>query len=79
LFLAVDGFLLPKLKQQPSKGLSLASSTETTPGSTFDPEYYTPPGEPARNDNSASRITLTRFLSNAVKDNPEVRSLLACY
>jgi hypothetical protein len=76
LFLSVDGFLLPKTKQQPSKSLSLASSTQSTPGSSFDPQYFTPPGEQARNDNSASRITLTRFLSNAVKDNPEVRMLI---
>ena len=49
----------------------LYSTTESSP-STFDPEYFTPPGEVARNDNSPNRITLTRFLSNAVKDNPEV-------
>jgi hypothetical protein len=40
----------------------------------FDPEYYTPPDQSTRTDNSqtTTRITLTRFLSNAVKDNPEV-------
>lgn len=38
----------------------------------FDPEYYTPPDHSTRTDSSQTRVTLTRFLSNAVKDNPEV-------
>ena len=38
----------------------------------FDPEYYTPPDQSTRTDNSQTRVTLTRFLSNAVKDDPEV-------
>jgi hypothetical protein len=42
----------------------------------FDPEYYMPPDQSTRTDNSqTTRITLTRFLSNAVKDNPEVSLL----
>ena len=39
----------------------------------FDPEYYTPLDQTSRPEHSQSRITLTRFLSNAVKDNPDVR------
>jgi hypothetical protein len=66
---------------------SQASSSSQTASSSqepqFDADYYTPP-DPSqqsrqRNNNTPggdgtqTRITLTRFLSNAVKDNPEVR------
>lgn len=64
--LAVGGFLLPT--STPAKCATYVS-TETS----FDPEYFMPPEQLTRSDNSPSRITLTRFLSNAVKDNPEVR------
>jgi hypothetical protein len=50
------------------------TDTDTSPQQPqqFDPEYYTPPDQSTRTDNSQTRVTLTRFLSNAVKDNPEV-------
>ena len=41
----------------------------------FDPQYYQPLAEQfTRNNNLPSRITLTRFLAQYVKDHPEVRS-----
>lgn len=45
--------------------------------STHDSEYYTPTEQPARSGDSPSqsRITLSRFLSQHVKDHPELRDL----
>ena len=49
--------------------------------STYDSEYYSPTTEqqrPSRRGNSSSsqtRITLSRFLSEYVKDHPEVRTV----
>lgn len=38
----------------------------------FDARYYSPPGEKVKSDTTL--ITLGRFVSQAVKDNPEVRT-----
>mmetsp|Transcript_11262 Transcript_11262/g.27046 ORF Transcript_11262/g.27046 Transcript_11262/m.27046 type:complete len:445 (-) Transcript_11262:219-1553(-) len=45
--------------------------------SSYDSEYYTPTEQPAvrGNSQSQSRITLSRFLSQYVKDHPELRDL----
>jgi hypothetical protein len=46
------------------------------PPPTFDAQYYQPIAEQfTRNDSSPARITLTRFLSQYVKDHPEVRTV----
>ncbi|KAG7343861.1 fructose-1,6-bisphosphatase [Nitzschia inconspicua] len=65
----------------PTSSSSSSSAAEASTGSTapsFDPKYYSPPDQSvlSRNgDNSASRITLTRFLSQYVKDHPEFEDL----
>jgi hypothetical protein len=54
---------------------STISNASSPSSPSFDPKYYSPPDQSlhSRNgDNSPSRITLTRFLSQYVKDHPEV-------
>jgi hypothetical protein len=64
---------------------SIASSQSMSPPTTssldlssYDSEYYTPTEQPAisGNSQSQSRITLSRFLSQYVKDHPEVSVIL---
>jgi hypothetical protein len=58
-----------------SSSTSLETSSPSPSSISFDPKYYAPPEQSklTRNyDNSPSRITLTRFLSQYVKDHPEV-------
>ena len=45
--------------------------------SSYDSEYYTPAEQPPQsaNSQSQSRITLSRFLSQYVKDHPEVSAI----
>jgi hypothetical protein len=51
---------------------------EGTPA--VDDRYYSmPPTQPQVLVNSKPRITLTRFLSNIVKENPEVRIVLVLF
>lgn len=52
-------------------------STSALKLSTYDTEYYVPTEQPAQSGNSPSqsRITLSRFLSQYVKDHPELRDL----
>lgn len=59
---------------------STASAGSAAPDSpTFDPQYYQPSAEQfTRNDNLPPRVTLTRFLSQYVKDHPEVRGSFFC-
>ena len=69
------------------KTTSSSDSMRATAAPSFDPKYYTPPGQSigtsfSRSGSSASqfpktqqRITLQRFISNYVKDNPELRDL----
>ena len=71
-----------KLKHVPITTTStIASATRyddlvsDAPGAAVDDRYYSvPPTQPQVLVNSKPRITLTRFLSNIVKENPEVRT-----
>jgi hypothetical protein len=57
---------------------TMTSSSSPPPPPAFDPQYYSPPDQSALSrsgDNLPSRITLTRFLSQYVKDHPEVRKV----
>jgi hypothetical protein len=55
------------------KWVYMDASTETA----VDDRYYSvPPTQPQVLVNSKPRVTLTRFLSNIVKENPEVRTYM---
>lgn len=55
-----------------------ATASSSPPPPSFDSDYYSPPDQStlsSQKNGASSRITLTRFLSQYVKDHPEVRLL----
>ena len=79
--IGVTSFITPTSSVTPSTykpSLSLPPPTSLYLSS-YDSKYYTPTEQPAQSGNSQSqsRITLSRFLSQYVKDHPEV-SVTGC-
>ena len=72
----VTSFMTPTLSVTPSTYKPPPTSLYL---SSYDSKYYTPTEQPAQSGNSQSqsRITLSRFLSQYVKDHPEV-SVAGC-
>jgi hypothetical protein len=53
--------------------------TTTTP-TPFDEKYYVPTEQDVKSDSQRiDRITLTRFLANTVKENPDVSTVSSCW
>jgi hypothetical protein len=88
LLCLAEGWIVPGVPGPSGRSVALQGSrfdelvdmdagTET-PAAVDDRYYSVPPTQPQLLVNTKPRITLTRFLGNIVKEDPEVRNLLQC-